>query len=57
MLYAEYDPEVEMRVAREEALEDGREEERRYVLELLNQGLTVEEIKERLNRSVVIRNR
>jgi len=26
MLYAEYDPEVEMRVVREEALEDGREE-------------------------------
>jgi len=26
MLYAEYDPEVEMRVVREEALEEGREE-------------------------------
>ena len=26
MLYAEYDPEIEMRVVREEALEEGREE-------------------------------
>jgi len=43
MLYAEYDPEVEMRVVREEA--------RRYVLELINQGLSVEQIKERLTQS------
>jgi len=46
MLYAEYDPEVEMRVVREET----REEEREYFLELLNQGLTIEEIKERLQQ-------
>jgi len=45
-LYAEYDPEVEMRVVREEA----REEERLYVLEMINQGLTIEEIKERLQQ-------
>ena len=53
MLYGEYDQEVEMRVVREEALEEGREEarkeDRQYFLELLNQGLTIEEIKERLN--------
>jgi len=57
MLYAEYDPEVEIRVVREEAHEEGREEgkeearkeDRQYFLELLNQGLTIEEIKERLN--------
>ena len=66
MLYAEYDPEVEMRVVREEALEEGmeigreegledgieigHEEERQYFLELINQGLTIEEIKERLQQ-------
>ena len=57
MLYAEYDPEVEMRAVREEALEEGEEigmekaheEDRLHFLELLNQGLTIEEIKERLN--------
>jgi hypothetical protein len=48
MLYGEYDPEVEMRVVREEALEEGEEKSRQYFLELLNQGLTIEEIKERL---------
>jgi len=46
MLYAEYDPEVEMRVVREEAIEETRE----YFLELLNQDLTKEEIKERLRQ-------
>jgi len=50
MLYAEYDPEVEMRVVREEALEEGREEERQYFLGMLNQGLTLKEIKDRLNQ-------
>jgi hypothetical protein len=54
MLCAEYDPEVEMIVVREEALEDGREEarkeDRQYFLELLNQGLTIDEIKERLQQ-------
>lgn len=42
----EYDPEVEMAVVREEAYEESRQ----YFLELLDQGLTTEEIKERLNR-------
>jgi len=46
MLYAEYDPEVEMRVVREET----REEYRQYFMELLNQDLTKEEIKERLQQ-------
>jgi len=50
MLYAEYDPEVEMRVVREEAIEETREEERQYFLEMINQGLTIEEIKERLQQ-------
>jgi hypothetical protein len=53
MLYAEYDPEVEMRVVREEALEEARKEDYQYFLELLNQGLTIEEIKERLNKKEV----
>jgi len=57
MLYGEYDPEVEMRVVREEALEEGREEaheeDRLYVLEMINQGLTIEEIKKRLNQKGV----
>ena len=39
---------------REEGLEEGREkaheEDRQYFLELLNQGLTIEEIKQRLSR-------
>jgi predicted transposase YdaD len=63
MLYAEYDPEVEMRVVREDALEEGREEgreearkeDRQYFLELLNQGLTIDEIKERLRQEAVTR--
>jgi len=46
MLYAEYDPEVEMRAVREETCEENRQ----YFLELINKGLTIEEIKERLNQ-------
>jgi hypothetical protein len=46
MLTAEYDPEVEKAVVREET----REEARQYFLALLNQGLTIEEIKERLQQ-------
>ena len=33
-----------------EGREEGREEERQYFLEMINQGLTIEEIKERLNQ-------
>jgi len=58
MLYGEYRIEDEIAVVKEEAWEDGhaeghsegRSEERRRVLELLNQGLSVEEIKERLGK-------
>jgi len=53
MLTAEYDREMDIAVnrreAKEEGREEGREEERKYFLELLDQGLTIEEIKERLN--------
>jgi len=34
--------------AREEGLAEGRAEERQYLLEMLDQGLTIEEIKRRL---------
>jgi predicted transposase/invertase (TIGR01784 family) len=47
MLYAEYDPEVEMRVVREEALEDGREEEKLIIAKnLLTKGSTPEFVHE-----------
>jgi flagellar biosynthesis/type III secretory pathway protein FliH len=57
MLTAEYDREMDIAVNRREAREEGRkegreegrEEERHYFLELLSQGLSVEEIKARLN--------
>jgi len=56
MLYAEYDPEVERRVAREEGYEDGREEarneDRQYFLELIKQGLTINEISKRLRKEM-----
>ena len=47
MLYAEYDPEVEMRVVREEALEDGIEighEKEKLIIakNLLSEGSTPE---------------
>ena len=43
MLYAEYDPEVEMRVVREEALEEGREKEKLIIAKnLLSEGSTPE---------------
>ena len=43
MLYGEYDPEVEMRVVREEALEDGREEEKLIIAKnLLEKGSSPE---------------
>jgi len=43
MLYAEYDPEVEMRVVREEALEEAREE---FARNALAKGIPVETIQE-----------
>ena len=43
MLYAEYDPEVEMRVVREEALEEGMEKEKLIIAKnLLAKGSTPE---------------
>jgi len=52
MLLTEWNQDEAIEVAREEGREEGREEtreeERHYFLELLNQGLTIEEIKERL---------
>jgi hypothetical protein len=54
MLLTEWNWDEALEVAREEAREDGREEgrekSRQHFLELLNQDLTKEEIKERLKR-------
>ena len=36
---------------REEGREEGREDERKYVLELLSQGFSVEEVKQRLTQT------
>ncbi|WP_461255233.1 Rpn family recombination-promoting nuclease/putative transposase [Treponema sp. R80B11-R83G3] len=52
MLYSEYDPEVEMRVVREET----RDEAEEYFIELLDQDLTKEEIKKRLQEKKRILN-
>jgi len=52
MIFGEYDREIDISVNRREAREEGRKEahreDRQYFLELLNQDLTIEEIKERL---------
>jgi len=64
MIFGEYDRDMDIAVNRREAKEEGmeeghkkgreeghkegREEERKYFLNMLNQGLTVEEIRERL---------
>jgi len=65
MIFGEYDREMDIAVNRREAHEEGREEgleegeeigqekSRQYFLELLNQGLTIEEIKERLEQETV----
>ena len=37
----------------EEGMEKGREEERLYFLELLDQGLSIEEIKQRLSKTAI----
>jgi len=43
MLYAEYDPEVEMRVVREEGLKEGMEKEKLIIAKnLLSEGSTPE---------------
>jgi len=48
MLLTEWNTEEAKEVWFEEGREEGREDERRFVLELLAQGLSVEEIKNRL---------
>ena len=60
MIFGEYDRDMDIAVNRREAREEGREEgleqgreeaheeDRQYFLELLNQDLTKDEIKERL---------
>jgi len=50
MLFGEYDRDTDIAVNRREAWEDGRaegrDENRKYILELINQGLSTEEIKQ-----------
>jgi len=54
MISSEWNWDTALKVAREEGREDGLEEgmekSRQYVLELLDQGLSIEEIKQRLNQ-------
>lgn len=62
MIFGEYNREMDIAVNRREAKEEGREEGigiglsqgreegRQYFLELLNQDLTIDEIKERLQQ-------
>jgi len=57
MLFIDWNWDDALDVAREEGREEGREEERKnsrqHLLELLNQGLNIEEIKQRLNQEEV----
>jgi hypothetical protein len=48
MLYGEYDREMDIAVKSREAWEDGHEEGRLEILKLFEQGLSIEDIKERL---------
>jgi len=50
MLLTEWNQDEALEVAREEAREEAHEEDYQYFLEMLNQGLTVEEIKERIQQ-------
>ena len=54
MIFGEYDREMDIAVnrreAREEGLEKGKIEERQHFLKMINQGLTIEEIKEQLQQ-------
>jgi len=58
MLLTEWDTEEAKSVWREEGREEGREEEReknrKFFLELLDQGLSTEEIKKRLSEPVAM---
>ena len=51
MLLTEWNTEDAIAYAREETREETREEEREYFISLLDQGLSIEEIKQRLNDS------
>ena len=51
MILTEWNTEDAIAFAREEGIDIGIEKRNQYVLELLDQGLTIEEIKERLTRT------
>ena len=55
MLYTEWNWDTALEVRYEEGVEDGVErgieKNRQYVLEMLNQGLSVDEIKQRLTKT------
>jgi len=52
MMYDEYSIDISIAINRKETWEEAREEDRQYFLELLNQDLTKEEIRERLQESL-----
>jgi hypothetical protein len=51
MIFGEYDREMDIAVNRREAMEEGREEGHKEVLKLFEQGLSVDEVKERLQQA------
>jgi DNA-binding transcriptional MerR regulator len=50
MIHGECDRDIDIAINRKKAWEEAREEDRQYFLELLDQGLTIKEIKQRLNQ-------
>jgi len=50
MIFAEWNWDTALKVAREEGREEGSEDNRQYVLDMINNGLSIEEIKQRLNQ-------
>jgi flagellar biosynthesis/type III secretory pathway protein FliH len=55
MLLTEWNQDEAIEVAREEGLEEGREEGHEEVLKFFEQGLSVEEIKKRLQKESTLR--
>jgi len=51
LIKSELDYRSEMKYERDSGRQEGREEDRKYVLELLEQGLSTEEIKARLQQN------
>ena len=51
MLATEFDMDIALKVAREEALEEGIEKFQNYVLDLMEQGLSQEEIKKKIKEA------